>query len=212
MKCNWNKTYRKVFLYCGFLMLISEIWKQCCLTYISGHGHYNWWYFPFQLCSIPMYICLLLPWIKSEKIHRFLLTFLMDFGLLAGIFTFFDTSGLHYNYMPLTIHSYLWHILLIFLGIFSGMTRETDCSLREYAGSAGLFLKCCLLATIFNYLFHCEGEINMFYISPYCVMNQKFFCHIAQLWGNTAGILSYIVSILFGAFLFHQLWKYFLSR
>ena len=35
------------YLYCGILMLLSELWKQWCLTYILNHRQYNWWYFPF---------------------------------------------------------------------------------------------------------------------------------------------------------------------
>ncbi len=81
--------HKKIFFCCGLLMLLTEIWKQWCLTYYLGGGQYNWWYFPFQLCSIPMYACLLLSFISSIKIRRALITFLMDYGLLAGIFTFF---------------------------------------------------------------------------------------------------------------------------
>ena len=77
--------YKNFFFYCGFLMLISEIWKQYCLTYIINDQTYNWWYFPFQLCSIPMYVCLILPWCYSPRIRGVLLVFLMDFGLLGGI-------------------------------------------------------------------------------------------------------------------------------
>ena len=101
-------------------MFLSEIWKQYCITFIINEHHYDWWYFPFQLCSIPMYVCLLLPFVR-EKARDILLTFLKTFGLMGGIFTFFDTSGLHYPYAPLTAHSYLWHVLLIILGIVSGI-------------------------------------------------------------------------------------------
>ena len=34
---------------------------------------------------------------------------------------FFDTSGMHYPLLILTVHSYLWHILLIVTGILSGI-------------------------------------------------------------------------------------------
>ena len=88
--------YKKFLFYCGILMLLSELWKQFCLTYIVNHGTYSWWHFPFQLCSIPMYICLAFPVIPSEHACRLMLTFLMDFGLLGGIFTFFDTTGMYY--------------------------------------------------------------------------------------------------------------------
>ena len=89
--------YKNFFFYCGFLMLLSEIWKQYCLTYIINDQTYNWWYFPFQLCSIPMYVCLILPWCNSPRIRGVLLAFLMDFGLLGGIFTFLDTTGMYYS-------------------------------------------------------------------------------------------------------------------
>jgi len=197
-----------IFLYSGILMLASEAWKQWCLTYMLGGGHYNWWYFPFQLCSIPMYICLILPWIKHEKIQGALLTFLMDFGLLAGIFVFFDTSGMHYPYMPLTVHSYLWHFGLIFLGICAGCTKKADYSRAGFLKSAGIYLACSFLATLCNLAFYPYGMINMFYISPHYNMTQKVFCHIAAYFGNGAGITAYIAATILGAYLFHLFWRY----
>lgn len=201
----------KLILFCfGLLMLVSEIWKQWCLTYYLNHGSYNWWYFPFQLCSIPMYICLLAPWVKSRRIYGRLLSFLMDFGLLAGIFTFFDTSGLYYGYAPLTVHSFAWHVLLIILGFFAGLSKEADYSMKGFRFSVLVYLACCLFATGLNLAFYRFGSINMFYISPRYPMTQKVFGEIALLCGNTAGILIYIFTIAFGAFLLHLLWRHFL--
>lgn len=199
---------KTVFLYCGIFMLTSEIWKQWCLTYLLGAGHYNWWYFPFQLCSIPMYLCLALPFIHSEKLTSVFLTFLMDYSLLAGVFTFFDTSGLYYPYLPLTVHSYLWHILLIALGLYAGHTKKADYSSGGFVKSSGLYLSCCLLATICNLAFYSYGPINMFYISPHYHMSQKVFRHIALKLGNTAGILIYMACVMSGAGLVHLIWKY----
>lgn len=62
------KKFRTFFFTCGILMAASEIWKQLTLTFLINHGAYDWWYFPFQLCSIPMYICLILPVISKPKI------------------------------------------------------------------------------------------------------------------------------------------------
>lgn len=38
-------------------------------------------------------------------------------------------------------------------------------------------------------------------------MNQIVFRDIVRLWGNEAGILSYIAATVFGGWLFHQSWK-----
>ncbi|MGF0031734.1 hypothetical protein ACQRBN_02050 [Bariatricus sp. SGI.154] len=199
--------HKTFFLYCGILMLLSEIWKQWCLTYLVNHGTYYWWHFPFQLCSIPMYICLILPWVNSTHVQSVLLAFLMDFGLMGGIFTFFDTSGMHYSYTPLTIHSFAWHILLIIIGIYAGLGRKADYSNKGYLKTAGIYLACCLIATFFNILFHHYGNINMFYISPYYHMRQKAFHIIAMVLGDGVGIAVYIAACLFGAWILHQMWR-----
>ena len=199
-------THKDIFSICGFLMLATEVWKQWCLTYRLGGGQYNWWYFPFQLCSIPMYICLLLFFVSSVKIRRILLTFLMDFGLLAGVFTFFDTSGLNYSYFPLTVHSYVWHVVLILLGLYAGYRNRTEAKYKDFAGATGIYFFCCLAATVCNLAFYSYGKINMFYISPHFRMTQKVFRHIALILGNDAGIMIYIFSIVLGAFILHMLW------
>lgn len=187
-------------------MAASEIWKQLCLTFIVNNGHYCWWYFPFQLCSIPMYICLILPWVKSVQIRKICLSFLMDFGLLGGIFTFFDTSGLHYPYGPLTVHSFAWHILLIILGLFAGLSGESDYSWKGWVQGTALYGAGCVIATAFNMIFYRFGDINMFYISPHYYMTQVVFKEIAAFLGNTAGIFVYIAAIITGAAIFHLIW------
>ena len=194
---------------CAVLMLVSEIWKQWTLTFVLGAGHYNLWYFPFQLCSIPMYVCLALLFFerKSKKYTSLLLSFLMSFGLLGGIFAFFDTSGMHYHYAPLTIHSYAWHILLILLGCYCGLCKKTERSYRGLRFSISLYLVCCLIATAINLTFDRFGEINMFYINPHYTMNQKVFSQISGSFGNPAGIAVYILASITGASLFHLFFR-----
>ena len=199
------KKQRYFFLCCGLVLLASEIWKQWCITYQLNNGVYNWWYFPFQLCSTPMYICLILPWVKSPRLYQAFLSFLMDFGLLGGIFAFCDTSGMHYGCAPLTIHSYAWHFTLIGIGLSAGYIRRKNKDRSGYAGAAVCYLTCCLIATGLNLVLHQYGSINMFYISPYYDMTQKIFCQIAETIGNTGGILCYIGASLTGGYVIHQL-------
>ena len=116
-----NRNTDKLFFITGIIMLISEIIKQLLLTFIIGGGKYNWWYFPFQLCSIPMYMLLIYPWIKRRMAKLSMLCFLMSYTLLSGMMAFADTSGMHYPLAILTVHSYAWHILLILIGTASGI-------------------------------------------------------------------------------------------
>ena len=196
----------RLFFSLGVVLALSELWKQWSMTYIVNNGNYDWWYFPFQLCSIPMYLCLLLPFINSEALRRTFYTFLMDFGLLGGIFAFFDTSGMHSSYFPLTLHSYFWHILLIFIGVMAGLNMHSP-SRKDYRNCVLLYLGCSAVATVLNIFIAPLGTINMFFISPNYPMTQKVFWHIAKLFGNPAGIISYIAASVLGAGIFHLLWK-----
>lgn len=98
-----NKKTDIIFFHTGAAMVISEIWKQLYLTFAINHGQYDWWYFPFQLCSLPMYLLVMLPLLRSRKIRTVIYTFLMDYVLLSGIFVFFDIRGLFYPRPLLTL-------------------------------------------------------------------------------------------------------------
>ena len=108
------------FFICGLFMLSGEIWKQLTLTFILGGGQYNWWYFPFQLCSIPMYILLVYPWLRRAALRQALLAFLMCYGLLGRHRRVCRHHRPSLSLPALTAFSYGWHVLLIVLGISAG--------------------------------------------------------------------------------------------
>lgn len=221
---NFSETSDILFFVCGIIMLISEIWKQLVLTFIIGVGSYNWWYFPFQLCSIPMYVLLAYPWLHRKNARLTLLAFLMCYCLLSGIAVFADTSGLHYPLPALTVHSYLWHIFLILLGITAGITyirqllsdkkkalfsRALSAAfpLRPFIYCSCLYLACCLIAELLNLSLDEFGTINMFYINPDYRMQQVVFRDLLPILGNAGAILLYIASTVLGAFLIFLFWK-----
>ena len=112
-------THPQVLPACGLILAVSEIYKQGFLYYIVNGGQYDWWYFPFQLCSIPMYLCLLLPFIKprmSCRCVKAVHTFLQDFALLGGVMALADaplscinTPWLHMAFYP----DFHWALLCV---------------------------------------------------------------------------------------------------
>lgn len=199
----------KFFLALECFLFFSEILKQLTLTFALNGGCYNWWYFPFQLCSLPLYLLPVYLLAKKNSTRQVLLTFFMTYNLLGGIAVFFDTSGLHYPLALLTAHSYLWHILLILLGIYSAylLLRSTRPSWGLFLQSTLIYGAACLIAEFWNLSLSPFGEINMFYINPLHRMAQVFFCKIADLLGNPAGIVSYILGTVLGAALLFSVWR-----
>ena len=220
----------KILFFIGSFLFASEILKQLLLTFVVDGGHYNLWYFPFQLCSLPMYLLVLYPFLHTESTRNTTLGFLATYNLLGGIAVFFDTSGMHYPLLILTVHSYLWHILLIITGILSGillvqksatvpslsyykdMNRQlTDASMHHLLPSFSritlLYILFALIAEYLNHILDSFGEINLFYINPDYQMTQIFFVKIGELCGNNLAILVYILATIFGAGILYGFWN-----
>lgn len=189
----------------GILLALSEAYKQLFLYYIVNGGQYDWWYFPFQLCSVPMYLCLLLPF-AGGRIRHVLCTFMYSYNLLGAVMVFVEPSGLMHPYWILTLHSFLWHIVLIFIGLLIGFSGMASASLRSFWEATLLFLGCCLIATLVNVLAHPLGNPNLFYITPYYPNTQIVYSRIAAAIGILPGNIVYVGSIVFGAGIVH--WGY----
>lgn len=207
-----QKTCDRYLILCGTILAVSEVYKQLFLYYIVNDGAYDWWYFPFQLCSIPMYLCLILPFVRNERLRTVILTFLQDFSLLGGVMALAEPSGLLHGYWFLTLHGLSWHILLIFMGLLTGFSRQSDTTASGYVRTLPLLLICCGIASIINITAKPAGQADMFYISPYYPNNQIVFYDIALKLGITAGNIIYIFSMGLGGFLFHMIFAQVLSH
>lgn len=195
---------RRVLTACGLLLLFGELYKQLFLYIVINHGRYDWWYFPLQLCSTPMYLCLFLPFIwRYPGIRRTFCTYLQDFCLLGGLMALLEPSGLLHAYWTLTLHGLLWHILLVFIGIFCGTSKTAGYGKAEYLKALLLLGFFCLMATAVNIGTH--GQADMFYISPYYPVTQIFFYQLSLRYGICAGIVLYLIALCLGGFLVHLL-------
>lgn len=206
------KTFYKILFFCGVFLTTSEIYKQFFLYYVVNSETYDWWYFPFQLCSLPMYFCLLLPLIRAERLRLILCTFMQDFNLLGGIMALAEPSGLMHPYWFLTIHGLLWHITLIFIGLLIGFHRQSDRSIKGYFNTLPLFAVCCVIASLINVTAHPLGRADMFYISPYYPSGQVVFHQIALQFGVLAGNVTYLFAICLGGLLCHICFTRLLKR
>ena len=190
--------------------MASEVWKQLCLTFQLHGGQYQWPFFSFQLCDTPVYVCIVIGICKNRRLREALVTFLADYCLLAGIMAFLDTSGFReYGYLPLILHSYLWHIAMILLGLFSGVLlirMKEKTGFGNWAEATLVYLVFCGVAEILNLTLCKFGPINMFYISPRYVMHQIVFRDLVPVLGNNGTIVFYILMTVFGSFLVHILW------
>ena len=198
----------------SFLLLLMELYKQIFSFVILNHGEYDWWILPFQLCSIPMYLCALLPLFHKlhTRLYEIVETFLMDFSVLGGCIALLFPDGLMHSYVTLTAHAFLWHFMLIFIGCHIGFSRFAHTTKADFTATIPLFVILILIAMGLNYMLKDFGEVNMFYISPYQPNTQPVFQTIRALLGAYPTILIYLVCMCLGAFIVHKAFSYYQKK
>ena len=195
------KTMNWILFGLGIFLIVTEIYKQLFYTYYIGQGAYQYWIFPFQLCSIPMYFCLLLPFIKNEKIRNAMYIFLISYNFLGGFISFLEPSGLIHEWLFLTVHAFLWHMILVLVGLIIGLNNHLKFSFKEFKSNIILFICLCIIAFIINILFWGK-DVNMFFVGPK-ISSIIVFETIATKFGWYINTPIYMLALTIGAFVFY---------
>ncbi len=197
----------------GCFLLLLELFKQIlCSLHFSENGvywDYPWQIFPFQLCSTPIFVCLLLPFLREGPLHRALCCFLGCYGLLAGFSVMLRAQTVFSQSIFMNIHTMLWHISLVVLGTL----QWCGGTFRFYsAGKPALFSHspkpkdfrngtCVFAAFLCGAVFlnaalpqFANEGFNMFFVSPYIP------CGTAQIFEKFWNIVPYSVYLSSYAF------------
>lgn len=186
----------------GAFLMLTEVYKQLFYYHYIGNGSYQWWIFPFQLCSVPMYFCVIAPFLKKGKVQSGMYHFMTTFNLLGGLMAFIEPSGIIHGYWTLTLHAFIWHMTLVFVGFYllaSGRYAQTR---KDYLSAMVTFLCLCVVAFSINLIFRdvSGGSINMFFVGP---SNSSLivFKQISEACGWYVSTLLYIPTVCLGAYI-----------
>jgi len=163
-----DRTAGRILFGVGSVLILSEIFKQLFYFFALMENRYSWGDFPFQLCSVPMYLCLIAPFLKPGKLQRGMYSFMVLYNLLGGAISFTEPSGLLHEYWFLTIHALVWHMLLVFIGLFLCFSRRGGNQLGDYRSATATFLILSAVAFCLNcFVQYGLGEhMNMFFVGP----------------------------------------------
>lgn len=197
-----DKTANRLLFIIGLVLAVGEILKQLFCTFLPQDNHYSWGDFPFQLCSIPIYLCLIAPCLKPGKLQRGMYSFLVLYNLLGGAIAFTEPSGLLLDRWFLTAHALLWHMTLVFIGLFLCFSKRGGNQRSDYVGATWTFIVLCGIAFGLNCFvqFGLGKDMNMFFVgpgeSPIIVFKQ-----FSQWFGWYINTPIYIFAVCLGAYL-----------
>ena len=169
-----DKTVRIVLLITTAILLIFEVIKQFIMSFEYENGvakwEYNWYYFPFQFCSVPMYVGFTASLLKESKFREALYTFLGTYSLFAGLAVMLVPSSVYMSYVAINIHTMLHHGAMVVIGVMLWTSGRIPFTLKAMLKAVLVFVALVTTALIMNLIFSAVNpgvKFNMFYISPY---------------------------------------------
>ena len=205
--CRFGKgKERQVILVTTFVVIALEIYKQINYTF-SYEGaitfDYQWYAFPFQFCSTPMYIGLLAG-LTRGKLHHALSAYLATFALFAGLCVMAYPGDVFVGTIGINIQTMICHGSMVAIGIYLLYTGDVKASHKTILKAASVFAVCVCLAAIMNEIAHASGleeTFNMFFISPYWDCTFPVYSLVHNAVPFPVNLLSYIAGFTAAAWI-----------
>ena len=154
-------------------LLILEVYKQLIYSYdgSTDSWSYEWYAFPFQFCSTPMYVLLLASLLKNGKVKDALCSFSATYGFFAGAAVMFYPGDVFSSFLGINVQTMVHHGAMVVMGVFMYVTGRAKLSHKTVLRALPVFLSLVVLALTANVLYEFFGDpeqtFNMFFISPY---------------------------------------------
>lgn len=196
-----QKTLDRAVVGAGIVFLLMEVYKQLYSCFVLHGGNYDFSVLPFQFCSLPLYLCLLLPFLHEGRLKDMLYKFLALFGTMGGCLVMGYPA--FYTRVSLCVHTMLWHTVMIALGVFILFSRGYGKSWRREVLPASLvFLVSVVLATILNVTLSplaqsSPAPLNLYYMSPYEPTRFWVVSDVQKAFGWLPSLLCYILLFIF---------------
>ena len=193
-----DKTFRRIVLISWIIILVLEIYKQLIYSVSEVGGSavwdYQWYAFPYQLCSTPLYLLPFVAFMKDGKTRDSIMSFLSTFAMFGGLAVFIYPNDVFISTIGINIQTMVHHGLQIVLGIY----------FMVYVFGVMLGIAMLLNIVLYHTVMVNNGEsFNMFYISPYFPCTLPVLSMIYAKVPYVVFLLIYIFGfILAGAIMF----------
>lgn len=197
-----TKTIKWTIFGIWIVMVVMELYKQInySFNYNLATGKtwwdYQWYAFPFQLCSTPIVVLPFVIFCKEGKFRDAMIAYIATFAMFGGLVTFIYPADVFISTVGINLQTMIHHGLQIVSGIFLLVHEREKLNIRYFLRGIFVFLAMCALAMGLNLLAPTfTGEtFNMFFISPY------FPCTLPLLgdliWPNVPYVVFLLIYII----------------
>jgi len=200
---------RNVILVTAIVTIVLEIYKQINYSFTYNDGiafDYQWYSFPWQFCSTPMYVGLLAGLTKKGKLHDCLCAYLATFAIFAGLAVMLYPTTVFIRTIGINIQTMVCHGSMITLGVYLYASGHVKLEHKTIIKAIPVFAVMLAVAVIMNEIAHVSGLLeretfNMFFVSPYCEPSLPVYSIVQGLVPFPWCLMLYIVGFTAAAYI-----------
>lgn len=212
--CRWSKKATKdqickMVLLTAIVVIVLEVYKQINYTFSYENGitaDFQWYAFPFQFCSTPMYVGLLAGLTRQGKVHDAACAYLATFSVFAGACVMFYPGDVFISTIGINIQTMICHGTMISVGAALFASGHVKLEHKTILRALCVFAVCVVLACIMNEIAHASGllnteSFNMFYFSPYVAPSLPVYSLVQGVVPFPWSLIIYIVGFTAAAYI-----------
>ena len=203
------KNVRAVVLVTAIIVTVLEVYKQINYSFSYKDGisfDFQWYAFPWQFCSMPMYVGLLAGITKKGKIHEAACAFLATFAMFAGLCVMIYPGDVFVDTIGINIQTMICHGSMIVIAIFLLYTGYVKVEHKTILKAMPVFAVCLILAVLMNELAYYTGLLetevfNMFFVSRHCEPSLPVYSLVQAVVPYPWSLVIYIAGFSTAAYL-----------
>jgi hypothetical protein len=200
---------RRIVLWTAVIVVVLEIYKQInySFSYTDGIAYdYQWYAFPFQFCSTPMYIGLLAGLTQKGRIHKAACAYLATYAIFAGVCVMLYPTTVFVGTIGINIQTMICHGSMIWIGVYLLASGYVKVEHKTILRAIPVFVICVMLAVIGNEIAYRSGlletdDFNMFFISPYCAPHLPVYSLVQGVVPFPLCLVIYILGFSLAAYI-----------
>ena len=196
----------KLLLYVGVVSEFIKVFYYIIRNEATHGGYLPKTDLPFHLCSIQIIFILIVNIASSEKVKRFILSFMLPSCLIGGIAAILIATDTARNSPIITVQYYLYHIAIVVFAIKIYTNKEFKLNIQDYFNCLKFILAIMFFAIYINSMVFTQGmldgtqgEVNFMYVVdppqsglPYLNKDQGWFVYIIRYAILAVGAISLI--------------------
>ena len=187
-------------------VMLLEVYKIINFGFSYENGvsfSFEWYSFPWQFCSTPMYVGFLVGIIRKGKVHEALCAYLATYAVFAGAAVMVYPGDVFIDTIGINIQTMVCHGSMISIGIYLLYTGYVKLEHKTILKALPVFACALVIAMIMNEIAHANGmsDFNMFYISPYADPHLPVYSEVQKVVPYPWSLVIYIIGFTIAAHL-----------